>query len=333
MATSPERSRNAKAQARHRAKRKAYIEEVRSSPTSFSSLEIPPTSRHPRFIIAYTYTLTYYNVVPQLEETVTKLQSALGQYNLEHTMTVLPPPLAKIRELEQENARLLKQNDELQRLLADSGHPSFPRRQACSTGPGGGGSNKRRKMDGGEEGVYISRPGSAHSHDPHAPPLTGPTYHDPNPGPSYSLPPPHPNHPTLPPPHGAHPTLPPPIPTHPHPAHGHPTLPPPHGHHPHPLSGGPPGALHLPDSPPRFESRENFEAREGDDDHQLTPVSAHPHSAHPDSHGHGHGHGHGGANGHGYTLPPFKFTALQSQHHNNDQHGSWRPYGESERGP
>ncbi|KAJ6470412.1 hypothetical protein C8R45DRAFT_836803 [Mycena sanguinolenta] len=109
----PERSRNAKAQARHRAKRKAYIEE--------------------------------------LEETVTKLQSALGQFNLEHTMTVLPPPLAKIRELEQENARLLKQNDDLQRLLADSGHPGYARRAPCSTT--GGGSNKRRKMDGGDEYV------------------------------------------------------------------------------------------------------------------------------------------------------------------------------------
>ncbi|KAJ7185301.1 hypothetical protein C8R46DRAFT_880832, partial [Mycena filopes] len=70
----PERSRNAKAQARHRAKRKAYIEEA--------------------------------------QETVTKLQTALGQFTYDQA-AVLPPPLEKIRQLEQENARLLKQNDEL----------------------------------------------------------------------------------------------------------------------------------------------------------------------------------------------------------------------------
>ncbi|KAJ3982952.1 hypothetical protein F5890DRAFT_280324 [Lentinula detonsa] len=77
----PERSRNAKAQARHRAKRKAYIE--------------------------------------QLEQTVTKLQTAMGV--TPEQVAALPPPLAKIRELEQENARLAKENDELRRLLTDSG--------------------------------------------------------------------------------------------------------------------------------------------------------------------------------------------------------------------
>ncbi|KIK68398.1 hypothetical protein GYMLUDRAFT_35808 [Collybiopsis luxurians FD-317 M1] len=79
----PERSRNAKAQARHRAKRKAYIE--------------------------------------QLEQTVTKLQTAMGV--TPEQVAVLPPPLAKIRELEQENARLAKENDEFRRLLADAGIP------------------------------------------------------------------------------------------------------------------------------------------------------------------------------------------------------------------
>ncbi|KAJ3722738.1 hypothetical protein DFJ43DRAFT_1158367 [Lentinula guzmanii] len=79
----PERSRNAKAQARHRAKRKAYIE--------------------------------------QLEQTVTKLQTAMGV--TPEQVAALPPPLAKIRELEQENARLAKENDELRRLLTDSGIP------------------------------------------------------------------------------------------------------------------------------------------------------------------------------------------------------------------
>jgi len=73
----PERSRNAKAQARHRAKRKAYIE--------------------------------------QLEQTVTKLQTALGF--TPDQVAALPPPLVKIRELEQENTRLQKENEELRRLL------------------------------------------------------------------------------------------------------------------------------------------------------------------------------------------------------------------------
>ncbi|KAF5372466.1 hypothetical protein D9758_005155 [Tetrapyrgos nigripes] len=82
----PERSRNAKAQARHRAKRKAYIE--------------------------------------QLETTVTKLQTALGFSN--EQINAMPPPLAKIRELEQENARLMKENDELRRLLAESGSRVMP---------------------------------------------------------------------------------------------------------------------------------------------------------------------------------------------------------------
>ncbi|KAL4067393.1 hypothetical protein V8B97DRAFT_2024972 [Scleroderma yunnanense] len=82
QADRPERSRNAKAQARHRAKRKAYIE--------------------------------------QLEQTVTKLQTALGF--TPDQVAALPPPLVKIRELEQENNRLLKENEEMRRLLSESDH-------------------------------------------------------------------------------------------------------------------------------------------------------------------------------------------------------------------
>ena len=37
-------------------------------------------------------------------------------------ISVLPPPLLKIRELEQENGRLQKENDELRRLLTDTSH-------------------------------------------------------------------------------------------------------------------------------------------------------------------------------------------------------------------
>ncbi|KAH9034356.1 hypothetical protein EDB83DRAFT_2416435 [Lactarius deliciosus] len=73
----PERSRNAKAQARHRAKRKAYIE--------------------------------------QLEQTVTKLQTALALSP--EQVAALPPPTLRIRQLEQENSKLLRENDELRRQL------------------------------------------------------------------------------------------------------------------------------------------------------------------------------------------------------------------------
>ncbi|KAJ7858312.1 hypothetical protein B0H13DRAFT_2202960, partial [Mycena leptocephala] len=69
--------------ARHRAKRKAYMEE--------------------------------------LEETVAKLQiqTALGQFTFEQA-AVLSPPLPKIRELEAENARLMRENHDLHRALSDT---------------------------------------------------------------------------------------------------------------------------------------------------------------------------------------------------------------------
>ncbi|KAI0074350.1 hypothetical protein K474DRAFT_1601681 [Panus rudis PR-1116 ss-1] len=73
----PERSRNAKAQARHRAKRKAYIE--------------------------------------QLEQTVTKLQYALS-YTPEQ-VAALPQPVVRIRELEEENAMLRREVAELRHQL------------------------------------------------------------------------------------------------------------------------------------------------------------------------------------------------------------------------
>ncbi|KAF8727149.1 hypothetical protein AX14_004738 [Amanita brunnescens Koide BX004] len=137
----PERSRNAKAQARHRAKRKAYIE--------------------------------------QLEQTVTKLQTALGL--TPDQVAVLPSPLAKIRELEQENARLQKENEELRRMLAESGggrgmamdlsrrNPlaAFQDARACDR------DYKRRKMSGHLDGVYLS-PSDTPPHDARPPPLTIP---------------------------------------------------------------------------------------------------------------------------------------------------------------
>ncbi|KAJ7075415.1 hypothetical protein B0H15DRAFT_866868 [Mycena belliarum] len=138
----PERSRNAKAQARHRAKRKAYIE--------------------------------------QLEQTVTKLQSALGV--TPEQVAALPPPAVKIRELEQENARLLRENDELHRMLEAGGRSlpleasrrnsltSFSDSRACDR------DYKRRKMDNGLDDLYNpSPPGSSHNDAlQRPPPLTIP---------------------------------------------------------------------------------------------------------------------------------------------------------------
>ncbi|KAF8624734.1 hypothetical protein AX17_007065 [Amanita inopinata Kibby_2008] len=137
----PERSRNAKAQARHRAKRKAYIE--------------------------------------QLEQTVTKLQTALGLSP--DQVAVLPSPLAKIRELEQENVRLQKENEELRRMLTETGggrplpmdmtrrNPLAPFQDArvCDR------DYKRRKMSGPMDGVYLS-PSDTPPHDARPPPLTIP---------------------------------------------------------------------------------------------------------------------------------------------------------------
>ncbi|KAJ7928257.1 hypothetical protein B0H13DRAFT_1520927, partial [Mycena leptocephala] len=64
---------NAKAQARHCAKRKAYIEEA------------------------------------------SRRDSDEFQFTFEQA-AVLPPPLAKIRELEAENARLMRENHDLYRM-------------------------------------------------------------------------------------------------------------------------------------------------------------------------------------------------------------------------
>ncbi|KAL6309514.1 hypothetical protein BKA93DRAFT_723802 [Sparassis latifolia] len=73
----PERSRNAKGKQLHRAKRKAYIE--------------------------------------QLEQTVTKLQTVLALSP--DQVAALPPPLLRIRELEQKNELLHRELDELRQQV------------------------------------------------------------------------------------------------------------------------------------------------------------------------------------------------------------------------
>jgi len=124
----PERSRNAKAQARHRAKRKAYIE--------------------------------------QLESTVTKLQTALG-YTPDQ-VAALPPPLVKIRELEQENARLHAENDEMRRVMTEDPQTrsristDFGRRTTFHDGRDCGDRDyKKRKVDN----IYMNQNDQHHGSD------------------------------------------------------------------------------------------------------------------------------------------------------------------------
>ncbi|KAH9983376.1 hypothetical protein BJV74DRAFT_850526 [Russula compacta] len=124
----PERSRNAKAQARHRAKRKAYIE--------------------------------------QLEQTVTKLQTALALSP--EQVAALPPPTLRIRQLEQENTKLLRENDELRRqlhmqtrrpsLMTDP-HFDIARRgsfQSSMSSDYPDRDLKRRRLSQNVDGVYLS---------------------------------------------------------------------------------------------------------------------------------------------------------------------------------
>jgi hypothetical protein len=124
----PERSRNAKAQARHRAKRKAYIE--------------------------------------QLEQTVTKLQTALALSP--EQVAALPPPTLRIRQLEQENSKLLRENDELRRqlhmqtrrpsLMTDP-HFDIARRgsfQSTISSDYPDRDIKRRRLSQNVDGVYLS---------------------------------------------------------------------------------------------------------------------------------------------------------------------------------
>jgi hypothetical protein len=95
----------------------------------------------------------------KLEQTVTKLQTALGFSP--DDVSAMPPPLIKIRELEQDVARLEKENDELRRLLADSGgrlSVEIPRRNSIAAFQDSRACDrdyKRRKMGGGVEGAYI----------------------------------------------------------------------------------------------------------------------------------------------------------------------------------
>jgi hypothetical protein len=105
-----------------------------------------------------------YITAPQLEQTVTKLQIA-GGYTNEH-VSALPPPLLKIRELEQENSRLQKENDELRRLLTDPNSRNLPYESSRRLGSAHQDNRNcdredyllKRRKSGHQEGVYLVRP-------------------------------------------------------------------------------------------------------------------------------------------------------------------------------
>ncbi|KAI0772930.1 hypothetical protein BD413DRAFT_543241 [Trametes elegans] len=146
----PERSRNAKgtvlaapcsahadrrgdgltAQARHRAKRKAYIE--------------------------------------QLEQTVTKLQSVLALSP--DQVAAIPPPLVRIRELEQENEMLHREVEELRRQLDVKNaqlRPDVRRDSFAALEDHRAEREPKRRRTGDANGLYVT-------HSP-PPPLTIPT--------------------------------------------------------------------------------------------------------------------------------------------------------------
>ncbi|THU92646.1 hypothetical protein K435DRAFT_905728, partial [Dendrothele bispora CBS 962.96] len=60
----------------------------------------------------------------QLKQTIIKLQTTLGFTPKQ--VSALSQPLTKIHELKQENARLIKDNNELHHLLRESSSPVIP---------------------------------------------------------------------------------------------------------------------------------------------------------------------------------------------------------------
>jgi hypothetical protein len=69
----------------------------------------------------------------------TSLTNIRSDYSADQ-VAALPPPLVKIRELEQENARLLAENEEMRRIIAENPQtrgralPDFGRRTTAHNG-------------------------------------------------------------------------------------------------------------------------------------------------------------------------------------------------------
>ncbi|KAI0795699.1 hypothetical protein C8Q75DRAFT_463531 [Abortiporus biennis] len=136
------------AQARHRAKRKAYIE--------------------------------------QLEQTVTKLQTVLALSP--DQVAAIPPPLMRIRELEQENNELQRENEYLRRELESRNaqlRPDIGRRGTLSSLNDDRRNDRdikrRRTLDQQGDSIYMN---SSNAHSPHIsspapPPLTIPSLNQP----------------------------------------------------------------------------------------------------------------------------------------------------------
>ena len=92
--------------------------------------------------------------MPQLEQTVTKLQTALGVSP--EQVAALPPPLVKIKELEHEIARLRKENEDLRRSLQESENrshrntlPTIQDPRSCDR------DLKRRKISSSGDDIYM----------------------------------------------------------------------------------------------------------------------------------------------------------------------------------
>jgi hypothetical protein len=110
----PQRSRNARAQARHRAKRKAYIERVSILIRRFRDELIPKACN--------------FDSHGQLEENVAKLQAALGLTS--EQVSNLPSTAVltnRFAELEMENRRLHEQLRNLQHAYQSQQYQNGPR--------------------------------------------------------------------------------------------------------------------------------------------------------------------------------------------------------------
>lgn len=100
------RSKNAKAQARHRQKRKAYITSVRPVPPCPFPVSVPSVP-----ILCLTF------IAPQLETTIEKLLAAMNLSREQAEALPMPHIPSRERELEAENQRLRAENANLRGQL------------------------------------------------------------------------------------------------------------------------------------------------------------------------------------------------------------------------